>query len=84
MHALPARPSRHMKEAKTTFESIGDRLGAAQCTQSLGNSMSMQTDYDGATEAMTEAKTTFESIGDRQSVARCTELLAEVAQRQNE
>ena len=67
-----------LEEARTEFQSIGDRLGAAQCRQSLGEIMRMQSDYDGARSALEETRTEFASIGNRLGAAQCLHRLGEI------
>ena len=73
-----------LEEARTEFQSIGDRLGAAQCLRSLGNIMRMQSDYDGARSALEEARTEFASIGNRLGAAQCLESIGKIMRLQGD
>ena len=54
------------------FIEIGDILGAAQCSRSLGNVLGMQSRYDEATAVLKEARVQFIEIGDISDPAECS------------
>jgi len=57
------------------FTDIGDRLGAAQCLQSLGHILGVQSQYEQAQLRLEEARSIFTDLGDQPAAARCTECL---------
>ena len=59
------------------FIDIGDRLGAAQCLQSLGDILRMQNQYEEAQLKLEEARSDFIHIGDRLGAAQCLQSLGE-------
>jgi tetratricopeptide (TPR) repeat protein len=58
-----------LQEAKEQFEQIGEKLGAAQCLQSLANICRMLGQYDQAKSMLQEAKGQYEQIGEKLGAA---------------
>jgi len=52
-----------LEEAQSEFITIGSRLGAAQCLQSLGDILRMQHQHQEAHLKLEEAQTEFIAIG---------------------
>ncbi|KZO96436.1 TPR-like protein [Calocera viscosa TUFC12733] len=68
-HYMPALEV--LRDAKAMFEVLGDRLGAAECTWSIGNTLRMLDRSDDALSNLEQAKAEFETIGDRRGAAQC-------------
>lgn len=64
-----------LEDAMAEFQSLGDRLGTAQCLHRLGDIKCTQKDFDGAREALEEAMGVFESLGSTPSAAQCLQSL---------
>jgi hypothetical protein len=67
-----------LKKAQDQFIEIGDRLGVAQCSQSLGNILHMQHNYKEAVEVLKKAQDQFVEIGDQLGVAQCSQSLGNI------
>jgi hypothetical protein len=76
--------SNTLKEAQKQFLEIGDVLGAAQCSQSLGNILHIQNKYTEASDTLAEAAKLFLEIGDVQGVAQCSQSLDDILHMQDE
>ncbi|KZO96462.1 TPR-like protein [Calocera viscosa TUFC12733] len=66
-----------LRDAKTKFEVIGDRLGVAQCTSRIGDVLHMLNRYAEALSNLQQAKTEFETIGDRLGPAQCMQSIGQ-------
>jgi uncharacterized membrane protein YfbV (UPF0208 family) len=58
-----------LKKAQDQFVGIGDQLGAAQCSQSLGNILSMQCNYNEAANVLKKAQDQFVGISNQLGAA---------------
>ena len=72
-----------LAEARTQFESVRSRVGAAQCLQSLGDIMRIQNDFEDARAALSEARREFQSIGNRLGAAQSLQSLGDIMRMQN-
>ncbi|KZP29446.1 hypothetical protein FIBSPDRAFT_1038827 [Athelia psychrophila] len=59
-----------LKQAQGLFLEIEDRLGAAQCSQRLGDTLEMQSNYSEAAIILTDARSQFHEIGNRLGAAQ--------------
>jgi hypothetical protein len=57
---------------------IGNGLGAAQCSQSLGNILHMQSNYEEAADVVKKAQDQFVEIGDQLGAAQCSQSLGDI------
>ncbi|KZP06453.1 hypothetical protein FIBSPDRAFT_1053523 [Athelia psychrophila] len=69
--------------ARDLFLEISDGLGAAYCSQRLGDILRMQNNYSEATAILTDARAKFIEIGKHLSAAQCSRSLGEIRQMQN-
>ncbi|KZP07401.1 TPR-like protein [Athelia psychrophila] len=72
-----------LRDARTEFIEIGDRLAAAQCSLRLANILIMQHNYSEATAILTDARAQCIEIGDRLGVAQCSQSLGDILSMQN-
>ena len=74
----------HINEmALAYFKAVKDRLGQAQCMQSLGWVARMQNDYEKAQALYEGAKALFVQVSDRLGQAQCMRSLGDIARMQN-
>ncbi|KZO96476.1 TPR-like protein [Calocera viscosa TUFC12733] len=64
-----------LRDAKTKFDVIGDRLRAAQCMKSIGDTLRMLNRYDDALSNLERSKAEFEIIGDRLGAVQCMQSI---------
>ncbi|KZO91504.1 hypothetical protein CALVIDRAFT_344248 [Calocera viscosa TUFC12733] len=73
-----------LRTASISLDGTGNRQGAAQCLQSMGNALPvLKNRYSEAMEKLEEAKATFEAIGNRWGAAECTQRMGDVLRMQN-
>ncbi|KZP16421.1 TPR-like protein [Athelia psychrophila] len=83
-HLSRTYPSSHLStHARDLFLEISDGLGAAYCSQRLGDILRMQNNYSEATAILTDARAKFIEIGKHLSAAQCSRSLGEIRQMQN-
>ncbi|KZO94120.1 TPR-like protein [Calocera viscosa TUFC12733] len=63
--------------AKTKLEHIGNRSGAARCTQILGELLNSHSRYGEAIQKLQEARTTFRRMGNLFLEAQCTRSIGD-------
>ena len=73
-----------LEEARAQFIDIGNRLGAVQCLQSLGNILRMQHHHEEARLQLEEARSQFIDVGNRLGAAQCLQSLGENLQMQDQ
>jgi hypothetical protein len=64
--------------ARDQFVGIGSQVGAAQCSQSLGNILGMQSNYKEAANVLKMARDQFVRIGDQLGAAQCSQSLSNI------
>jgi uncharacterized membrane protein YfbV (UPF0208 family) len=57
---------------------IGNRHGATQCSQSLGNILHMQDNYEEAADVLKKAQDQFVKIGNKLGAAQCSQSLSDI------
>ncbi|KZP20434.1 hypothetical protein FIBSPDRAFT_1044881 [Athelia psychrophila] len=67
-----------LMQARDLFLVIGERGGAAECSESLGENLRMQDKYSEAAAALKDAQAQFFELGDRSGAARCSQCLGEI------
>ncbi|KZO96428.1 TPR-like protein [Calocera viscosa TUFC12733] len=66
-----------LRDAKEKFKVIGDRLGVAQCTSRIGDTLRMLDRYDDALSNLEQAKAELETFGDRLGAAQCMQSIGD-------
>jgi hypothetical protein len=69
-------------DARRQFLEIGHILGAAQCSQTLGDIFYLQAKYMEASDMLTEAKRQFLEIGNVACATQCSQSLENVLRMQ--
>ncbi|KZP09203.1 TPR-like protein [Athelia psychrophila] len=69
-------------QARHLFLEISDRLGAARCSQHLGNILRMQGNYSEATVVLRDAGTQFIEIGHHLGAVQCSRSLGDILRMQ--
>jgi hypothetical protein len=67
-----------IKKARDQFVEIGDQLGAAQCSRSMGNILQMQDNYQEAENVLIKAQDQFVQIGDQHGAAQYSQSLGNI------
>ena len=67
-----------LREAREQFIKIGNRLGAAECLQALGDNNRFEGKYVEGEELLTQARDEFLNIGDSLGVEQCESSLSKV------
>ncbi|KZP20441.1 TPR-like protein [Athelia psychrophila] len=67
-----------LMQARDLFLVIGDRGGAAECSESLGENLRMQDKYSEAAVALKDAQAQFFELGDRSGATRCSKSLGQI------
>ncbi|KAF5338675.1 hypothetical protein D9758_018035 [Tetrapyrgos nigripes] len=67
-----------IQQAKRQFEGLGDRMGAAQCLQTLGDICRVLNQPKDATVMLQQAKEQFEGVGHRLAAAQCLQSLGNI------
>ncbi|KZP06682.1 TPR-like protein [Athelia psychrophila] len=65
-------------QARDLFLEVGDRAGAARCTERLGESHRMRSEYSEAAAALKDAQAQFFELGDRSGATRCSQSLGQI------
>ncbi|KZP29447.1 hypothetical protein FIBSPDRAFT_946728, partial [Athelia psychrophila] len=72
-----------LTDARAQFVETGNRLGAAQCSRSLGDILNDQGNYSEATAILTDARAQFIEIGSRLGAAQCSQSLGNILRMQS-
>ncbi|KZP08482.1 TPR-like protein [Athelia psychrophila] len=78
-----AEATRTFMQARDLYLKSGDRAGAAQCSESLGENLRMQSEYSEAAAALKDAQAQFFQLGDRSGAARCSRSLGQILHMQS-
>ncbi|KZP29399.1 hypothetical protein FIBSPDRAFT_192575 [Athelia psychrophila] len=70
-------------QARGLFLEIGDRLGAAQCSQRLGDTLTMQGKHSEAADILTDARSQLVEIGHCAGAAHCSRSLGNILRMQS-
>ncbi|KZP05296.1 TPR-like protein [Athelia psychrophila] len=65
-------------QARDLFLKIGDRVGAARCSQRLGENLRMQDKCSEAAAVLKDAQAQFFELGDRSGAAWCLQSLGQI------
>ncbi|KZP09205.1 hypothetical protein FIBSPDRAFT_938574 [Athelia psychrophila] len=70
-------------QARDLFLDIGDLLGAAQCSHSLGDILRLQNNYSEATAILADARAQFIEFGEHLGATQCSQSLGDILRQQN-
>ncbi|KZP08502.1 hypothetical protein FIBSPDRAFT_938972 [Athelia psychrophila] len=70
-------------QARDLFLEVGDRAGAARCSERLGENLRMQSRSSEAAAALKDAQAQFFELGDRSGAARCSQSLGQILHMQS-
>ncbi|KZP08478.1 TPR-like protein [Athelia psychrophila] len=72
-----------LMQARDLFLEIGDRAGAARCSEGLGENLRMQSENSEAAAALKDAQAQFFELGNRSGAARCSQKLGQILHMQS-